>query len=64
MSHNVLAVYDVLDARIGKRKGIQWNSYPAFAFAGRPKCGGGFAWERGRRPTVPAKPEPEPPKAA
>ena len=61
MAYNVPAVYDVLAARIGKRKGIQYHSYPAFAFVGRPKCGGGFAWERGHRPTDLAKPEPEPP---
>jgi hypothetical protein len=39
MVHNVLAVYEVLGARISKRKGI--NPFlPAFAFAGRPKSGG------------------------
>jgi hypothetical protein len=60
IAHNVPAVYDVLAARIGKRKGI--NPFlPAFAFAGLPKCGGGFAWEQGRRPTDLAKPESEPP---
>jgi hypothetical protein len=29
-----------LAARISKRKGVQFYSYPAFAFAGRPNVGG------------------------
>ena len=60
MSHNVLAVYDVLATRIGKRKGI--NPFlPAFAFAGLPKCGCSEPWERGRRPTDLGERNPEPP---
>jgi hypothetical protein len=35
ISPNVPAVYDVLDARIGK----------CVAFAGRTKCAGAMAWE-------------------
>ena len=60
MSHNVLAVYDVLATRIGKRKGI--NPFlPAFAFAGLPKCGWSEPWERGRWPTDLGERNPEPP---
>jgi hypothetical protein len=47
MLYNVPAVYDVLDTRISKRKGGKYNSYPAFAFAGCPKCGRSEPWERG-----------------
>jgi ABC-type sugar transport system substrate-binding protein len=39
----VLAVYDVLAARISKRK--KNPSLHFFAFAGRPKCGWSVAWE-------------------
>ena len=40
MAYNVPAVYEVLGAQTGKRKGVQSHSYPDFAFAGRPKSGG------------------------
>jgi hypothetical protein len=46
-----LGVNDVWADRTGKRKGVQSHSYPAFAFAGRPKCGCSEPWERGHRPT-------------
>jgi hypothetical protein len=51
MTLNVLGVNDVWAARTGKRKGVKSYSYPAFAFAGRPKCGRSEPWKRGRRPT-------------
>ena len=41
MTHNVPAVGEVLGARIGKRKSVKPNSYPAFAFAGCQNLGEG-----------------------
>ena len=50
ISYNVPVVYDVLVARISKRKGNP--SLHTFAFAGQPKCGAvsrGNAYDLGER---------------
>jgi hypothetical protein len=40
-----------LATRISKRKGVQFYSYPAFAFAGRPNVGGVSRGSEGASPT-------------
>ena len=52
MAHNVPAVYEVLGARKGKRKGVKSHSYPAFAFAGRTKSGGDKTAQRADSPAA------------
>ena len=61
ISHNVLAVYDVLAARISKPKSQKYNSCPAFWFAGAQNLA---EWGVGTSPQGdwPSRTEPEPPK--